>query len=1446
MKNILEVFEKDTDAVGANRGFYYQYLYTMEEWLKLFASGDEKTKIYCEFEDDIRSENQGNISFKQVKCYKNELKFSSVKVKESIYNNFMLSLKYPFSDLRFVFATNQIAKDNIILEWEKFKAIDFKGCEESTVLEIKRNVIELCKERKKHKIENIQKRKTLSTEEKTSQVEQIEKLFEELIIKIEAFNWSAFGQQITFEYEGKQPETLKNELLDKISKNAISDLPVSLIFSRMLQEVVERSSFDDQENRVLTYETLSFIIKESEDQAKQKLKSCDSNAQTILQVFGLLSDLKEDTKKIQQGIAGLEQNDQAIKEMLTKILEKVDNQNISSSVVDKNSSVPEIIQPSDGSIEISGNITCDKLYEIVIEKIDKLIDEGQLASAQTIIEGLLESKECPLYPEKFIVDLKTKIGIVHINTGNLGEAEKLLNELVDSPVKSKAKFTFMVTMAGFLEDDSLLDRAVIGLLEVGVDQVEVTLARIKYDLHIHSYEHVIKRLTHNGQIKEEFNKNAKAFEFLGLAHLQIGDLGSALDCFSNANQIKESLYRKFLIIVCQVEPIISRVGSIFLLSQAEKDFLAEKYQELLDIEMFFRETKIEDYWRLRLAILLFIDIKEMEQEFNLIPEHFKQSDNIKLLMADRLSIMDDDKAYDALVEIYKKHEEPELLTKILTTLMVKKRFEDVFKLLDGVDYSKYDPEGRIAGIFIEAIGLNHGIEQALKKADEIANKFLTAPFLYLTLAKLHFQNNDLDNSRKNLMLMKDTIGESNYPPRLLMAEYCEQLGFLDLAIEVIEPLAEFSLKAKKYLVNYLIKSEDEKHFEKAASIIDDLIKSGIVDYEIYAQKSYLAYEKEQYDTALEYQKKSYELKKTPTVAYNLVLSMMNLDRMDGIDEVLHYLSSQNNPRIHMLLANVNKKLGKTALSDYHSIKALSLLGETIDEEIYSKFIALHLMANINEKELEELDKVLPDSAIRLVGVESNQEIWICIHSDKSLFNNGNDKFAGCLHYHINDKMGILLRNIKKGELVDVDDTIYRIVEIIPMKVQIVRYCMAVFSEKFPDSPYLKTIKIPEDDPISPILPFLTEMRERGNFLLKQYNFENGIGLPLYRVARSGYSSYPDTIVHIFQLENQVFYAGEVNPITIEENTKIVVTLSTLILLNMFGCLKNIDKLKDIIYVPTSLYSSLKAIFDQYQQMDMRTVGSMAVDDEGKPIYSPVTEQEKAKRLDFWREILLYLSDEKINIVQTQKEFYKENIHAKLNSFIGHVDFECICLAAQLNGYLVADDLFVRKACATISKEIVSTNIIALLQHSDVELNRFLDILVSLSKNLYHFLLSKELIMYLADKISENPVIFGEGTPLGKVQKIFRHILTSPVIFNSNLKMIVELLDQLYDLKGTKVHYELILIILNELIIAGENYKLTKAKFSDLILTYVRVNHRFDLPRENFFRDLFKLMSYKEL
>lgn len=106
----LSIFSKKTDANEVVKGYEYQRLRTLENWLSNKVHNCDEI-IYCEYEDDIfeRNINAGVSKFTQIKLYGSKpFSFKSEEITKAITNFFMLFVKgeYSFDSVEFVFETN--------------------------------------------------------------------------------------------------------------------------------------------------------------------------------------------------------------------------------------------------------------------------------------------------------------------------------------------------------------------------------------------------------------------------------------------------------------------------------------------------------------------------------------------------------------------------------------------------------------------------------------------------------------------------------------------------------------------------------------------------------------------------------------------------------------------------------------------------------------------------------------------------------------------------------------------------------------------------------------------------------------------------------------------------------------------------------------------------------------------------------------------------------------------------------------------------------------------------------------------------------------------------------------------------------------------------------------------------------------------------------------------
>ncbi len=74
----LHIFAKNRDAIAAQKGYTFQQLKTLEDWIENRIAGEQQD-IYCDYEDDILSRDidKNKTKFTQITLYNTDFSFSS-------------------------------------------------------------------------------------------------------------------------------------------------------------------------------------------------------------------------------------------------------------------------------------------------------------------------------------------------------------------------------------------------------------------------------------------------------------------------------------------------------------------------------------------------------------------------------------------------------------------------------------------------------------------------------------------------------------------------------------------------------------------------------------------------------------------------------------------------------------------------------------------------------------------------------------------------------------------------------------------------------------------------------------------------------------------------------------------------------------------------------------------------------------------------------------------------------------------------------------------------------------------------------------------------------------------------------------------------------------------------------------------------------------------------
>lgn len=266
LEKILNTFDVNTDAVATNRGFYYQYLSVLKKWIQNFIE-DKNIVTYTEVDNDIKEVGQ-ELIFTQIKCYSSNFSFNSEEIKNSIFNFWLLYLKYNASNenIKFCFSTNtKIApREKLLTKWSENQELNDN------------ELYTLCYEKIKDiliKEINIRKNKKLQSKITEVQKTEIKSACESFKNHIQNTDIEEFVRNIIWEFNHISPEesiiSIRKDI-DLLLANAIfNNKPSTLLFSVLLSEIYKKSQNTNKDDRCVTNETLSIILEQTDDELKK-------------------------------------------------------------------------------------------------------------------------------------------------------------------------------------------------------------------------------------------------------------------------------------------------------------------------------------------------------------------------------------------------------------------------------------------------------------------------------------------------------------------------------------------------------------------------------------------------------------------------------------------------------------------------------------------------------------------------------------------------------------------------------------------------------------------------------------------------------------------------------------------------------------------------------------------------------------------------------------------------------------------------------------------------------------------------------------------------------------------------------------------------------------------------------------------------------------------------
>ncbi|MCR8557988.1 pentapeptide repeat-containing protein [Mucilaginibacter sp. BJC16-A38] len=288
MKNTeFHIFKNNTDAPSTNKGFYLQYLLTLQLWIE--RSGDENFEIYCEREDDILLIDlvTGDRHYTQVKCYSEGFSLNSDELLKSLINFYKLYLRYGSnSDCIFRFSTNSTTRPRagqILKLWqEKQRSGDYMV---DDFLVPVRNAVNDYIDRLVGRYEKSIRDSGLLVQARVKS--------NELLSQINGNEFQLFLERIRWDFQvvaDPDLHTITNDIANSLAKVEYNrNVDVKVFLSYLLHHVIEKSTLLKADERLLDAKLFRKLAKDTENK-NLLIKTLENE---LLTTFGHLSGIKK-------------------------------------------------------------------------------------------------------------------------------------------------------------------------------------------------------------------------------------------------------------------------------------------------------------------------------------------------------------------------------------------------------------------------------------------------------------------------------------------------------------------------------------------------------------------------------------------------------------------------------------------------------------------------------------------------------------------------------------------------------------------------------------------------------------------------------------------------------------------------------------------------------------------------------------------------------------------------------------------------------------------------------------------------------------------------------------------------------------------------------------------------------------------------------------------------
>lgn len=1006
------------------------------------------------------------------------------------------------------------------------------------------------------------------------------------------------------------------------------------------------------------------------------------------------------------------------------------------------------------------------LLEEKIKDIDFIIDKGLYGSALETISELFETMG-DISKEQRVKLLYQKAKI-YVNTDQIEKIDDIKRRIQHNCPNSKFIDEIDYLIGCINKDEKIVVSAIKKLKDKGESEVQLLLKESNFKLYIEDFD-AVKGLVLDeyGNIKSDLKNEASVFSQLGLINLFGNEFEKAALYFDEALKVKYSIHDDYHSNIAKAFIFGMNLSkSSFNISEDIKKKAIEICNNLERTYYFIKDSSKEirlQHWCQYLSIMGIYDTELAIEKFKEIDSDLVYEYQIHIVMSEIYFFNED---YKNAMNYYKSiwDKESTFLIRMLYCCEKLNDWVEIEKIFRKNIDRLFDKQGIVLFYKIRLFDKLNKVEDVKKLIVNEGKNYKCSSWFVKNILEFSYDK-DMDDIYD---IFLDYV--------LKLSEKIELDERVNLGItlynhkkyNILRELISNSIRVddralELYLLSYGEVNRHNDQFYELQEIVNSFYNNGNRSKYLLQVKFYIEFFTKRYNDSIN-SILEYKNNHGDDIFYkiNLIqcITLGGLD-YDASEEVKKLLET-NELKNHIIVSQYFAYKGRWDDAKSLLKNAYYRYEDQIKEEELIGFLSIHFNNIYQERGAVEYDQICDNSTSILKDDNGNIKN-ISIHTnDEIVEENGEFKFES-INFKSSSDYSLMLKAIgKKGNKVELDGVEYTVLEILDIHTYLFRYFLQKMQDDYPNNKAIITISGETiEEMIDKITGYMQESTVGIKKKLDNYNFGIMTGTPISYLSGKDTSRYLSTIYFLLNNEEQCLYSTYSN--SVDKGNKYVITISSLVILNLLGYLDRIKSISDKLFIPPSIKTFVRRGISDAIKYD--SVVSIAfLDDNNKLVMEESSEESKEFIRKFWTQILMAIKDFKeVNPGVINTEYYD-----KSHEFIDISEFEAISISSDEEAVLVCDDLFISKVGNSINNNINIINIIELLYKEEIiTIDELIKLLNDLTKKKYincinHYMLF-DIYIYLLNSYN-TPNITDIYL---QVSEIFENLFDSNLGINNN-------------------------------------------------------------------------------